>query len=65
MQNNKLNFIFFGTPEVASETLEILKESGFLPSLVVTSPDAKKGRGMHHGSIPSCYFCQKKQHSLP
>ena len=40
----KLNFIFWGTPEVASETLEILKEAGYLPSLVVTTPDAPKGR---------------------
>ncbi len=44
--NKKLNFVYFGTPDVASETLEILKESGFLPSLIVTSPDAKSGRKM-------------------
>ena len=44
--SNKLNFVFFGTPEVASETLEILKESGFLPSLIVTSPDKPQGRKM-------------------
>lgn len=59
MQNNKLNFIFWGTPEVASETLEILKESGFLPSLVVTSPDAKKGRGMHMEASPVAIFAKK------
>ncbi|MFA5998168.1 MAG: peptide deformylase [Candidatus Paceibacterota bacterium] len=39
-------FIYFGTPQVASDTLEILIERGFLPSLVVTSPDAPKGRGL-------------------
>ena len=42
MQNNikkKLNFVFWGTPDVASETLEILKKNGYLPSLIVTSPD--------------------------
>ena len=43
---NDLKFIFWGTPEVASETLEILKESGFLPSLIVTSPDKPQGRKM-------------------
>src|SRR3989338_10135635 len=43
---NKLNFVFWGTPDVASETLEILKSAGFLPSLVVTSPDARSGRKM-------------------
>jgi methionyl-tRNA formyltransferase len=44
--NKKLNFVFFGTPDVASETLEILKQAGFLPSLVVASPDARAGRKM-------------------
>jgi methionyl-tRNA formyltransferase len=53
MQNNtkgdndkKLNFAFFGTPDVASETLKILKENGYIPSLVVTSPDKPQGRKM-------------------
>ncbi len=49
MQNNinkELNFVFFGTPEVASETLEILKQAGFLASLIVTSQDKPKGRKM-------------------
>lgn len=43
MQNN---FVFFGTPDVASETLEILKQSGFLPTLIVTAPDRPAGRKM-------------------
>jgi len=49
MQNGtdkKLNFVFWGTPDVASETLEILKQAGFLPSLIVTSPDKPQGRKM-------------------
>ncbi len=46
MKKNKLNFIFFGTPDVASSTLEILKQGRFLPSLIVTSPDQKQGRKM-------------------
>jgi methionyl-tRNA formyltransferase len=48
MQNKKenLNFIFFGTPDVASETLEILKTNGYLPSLIITSPDKPQGRKM-------------------
>lgn len=40
------NFIFWGTPDVASETLEILKQKGFIPSLIVTSPDKPQGRKM-------------------
>ncbi len=46
MDNNKLNFIFFGTPDVASETLLILKENGNMPSLIVTAPDKPQGRKM-------------------
>jgi len=41
-----LNFVFFGTPEVASKTLEILKENSYLPSLIITSPDKPQGRKM-------------------
>jgi methionyl-tRNA formyltransferase len=39
-------FVFFGTPHVASDTLAVLIERGFIPSLVVTSPDTPKGRGL-------------------
>lgn len=49
MQNknqNKFNFIFWGTPRVASETLEILKIHGYLPSIIITAPDKPAGRGM-------------------
>ena len=41
---DKLNFTFWGTPDVASDTLEILKGAGFLPSLIITAPDKPKGR---------------------
>jgi methionyl-tRNA formyltransferase len=44
--NTNLNFIFWGTPDVASETLEILKMNGYVPSLIVTSPDKPQGRKM-------------------
>lgn len=40
------DFAYFGTPEVAATTLARLIESGFTPSLVVTSPDAPRGRGL-------------------
>ena len=42
----KLNFIFWGTPDVASETLEILKKNGYLPSLIITASDKPQGRKM-------------------
>ena len=39
-----MKFVFFGTPEIAAKILEILKENGYLPALVVTAPDRPKGR---------------------
>ena len=46
MQNKDLKFVFWGTPDVASKTLDILKESGYLPSLIITAPDKPQGRKM-------------------
>lgn len=45
-QKENLNFVFLGTPDVASKTLEILKSNGYLPSLIITSPDKPQGRKM-------------------
>ena len=60
MKNNqKINFAFFGTPDVASETLEILKQNGYIPSLIVTSPDAKRGRGLQMQASPVAIFAEK------
>lgn len=39
-------FVYFGTPSVASETLARLISAGYVPVLVVTSPDAPRGRGL-------------------
>lgn len=38
-------FIFFGTPSVARDTLEHLKKHSIVPSLIITNPDAPRGRG--------------------
>jgi len=46
------NFAYFGTPKVASDTLATLIKRGFIPSLVVTAPDAPKGRGLALTSSP-------------
>lgn len=43
--SNSLPFVFFGSPTVASETLEILAAGGIVPRAVVTNPDAPAGRG--------------------
>lgn len=39
-------FMYFGTPYVARDTLATLVERGFVPEVVVSSPDAPKGRGL-------------------
>lgn len=39
-------FAFFGTPYVASDTLEYLLAHGYRPEVVITSPDAPRGRGL-------------------
>jgi methionyl-tRNA formyltransferase len=46
MEKDNLNFVFFGTPEVASRTLKKLIESGYMPRAVVTNPDKPSGRGL-------------------
>lgn len=39
-----MKFIFFGTPDIATIVLDELEQAGFIPSLVVTNPDAPVGR---------------------
>lgn len=39
-------FAFFGTPYVARDTLAQLVAKGYVPTVVGTSPDALRGRGM-------------------
>jgi len=46
MKNENPKFVFFGTPDVAAQTLEILKQAGYLPALIVTAPDKPQGRKM-------------------
>ncbi|MBP6866638.1 MAG: hypothetical protein KBC12_03810, partial [Candidatus Pacebacteria bacterium] len=46
MKSENPKFVFFGTPDVASQTLEILKQAGYLPVLIVTAPDKPQGRKM-------------------
>lgn len=42
----KPSFIFFGTPDIAAETLQVLFDNGYIPKLIVTGPDRLAGRGM-------------------
>jgi methionyl-tRNA formyltransferase len=40
-----LRIVFFGSSDFAIPSLKALKEGGFAPALVVTKPDAPRGRG--------------------
>lgn len=55
----KINFAFFGTPNIASETLEILKSNGYLPSVIVTSPDKPSGRGLETHETPVAIWAKE------
>jgi methionyl-tRNA formyltransferase len=44
--NQLSSFAYFGTPKVSSDTLAKLIEHNFIPTIVITSPDAPKGRGL-------------------
>lgn len=39
-----MKFVYFGTPELAVTVLEELKAAGYVPSLIVTTPDMPQGR---------------------
>src|SRR3989344_3583152 len=56
---SNLNFAFFGTSEFAVKILGRLIESGYIPSLVVTTPDKPQGRKMIMTPPPIKIFAQK------
>ncbi len=56
-------FVFFGTPEFSVSTLEALKVSGFLPSLVVTAEDKPVGR--HQIMTPSPVKLWAESQNIP
>lgn len=44
IKNDNLIWAFFGTSEVSVSVLDALKKAGFIPSLIITTPDRPKGR---------------------
>lgn len=58
-----MRFVFFGTPDVASDTLTFLVRKNLVPSLVVTNPDAKIGRRQEITPSPVKVLAQ--QHGIP
>lgn len=56
-------FAYFGTPYVARDTLARLVKAGYVPAVVVTSPDAPRGRGLT--LTPSETKAWATEHGLP
>ncbi|MEK7604568.1 MAG: methionyl-tRNA formyltransferase [Patescibacteria group bacterium] len=56
-------FIYFGTPNVARDTLARLLAAGFTPALVVTAPDAPRGRGLVLTPSPTRVLAE--EHGIP
>lgn len=57
------SFVYFGTPYVASDTLEALLKKGYTPALVVVSPDRPQGRGLVMTACPARVLAES--HGLP
>ncbi|MBI2507100.1 MAG: methionyl-tRNA formyltransferase [Candidatus Niyogibacteria bacterium] len=54
-----MNFIFFGTSEFAIPILDALKNKGWLPKLVVATPDRPAGRKLKLKSSPVKMWAEK------
>ncbi len=59
----KLNFAFFGTPTVASQTLDIMATHGYVPSIIITSSDKPAGRGLKMTPTPVSIWAL--EHNIP
>jgi methionyl-tRNA formyltransferase len=53
-----LRFAFFGTPELATIVLDELESAGYLPTIIITTPDQKQGRGMKLTASPVKLWAQ-------
>jgi methionyl-tRNA formyltransferase len=53
-------FGFFGTPRLAAVFLDELETLGLVPSLIVTTPDKRRGRGMKLAPPPVTQWAQKR-----
>jgi methionyl-tRNA formyltransferase len=56
----KIRFVFFGTPELAVIVLDELAAAGFLPALIVTAPDKPQGRGLSMTPPPVKHWAQER-----
>ncbi len=61
--NMKPSFVFFGTPDIAAETLQVLYDNDYIPKLIITGPDRLAGRGMR--MIQSDVKIWADEHNIP
>src|SRR3989338_130125 len=54
-----MSFIFFGTSDFALPILEELKKQGWLPKLIITTPDSMGGRGLKPKPSPVKIWAEK------
>ncbi len=57
----QLRIVFFGSPPLALETLNALKEASLLPTLIVTMPDAPEGRRGANVTAPVKEWAEKEE----
>lgn len=62
IQNTPASFAFFGTPQVASDTLSLLNKKEIAPHVIITNPPAPRGRGMNIEKTNVAIFAQ--EHSI-
>ena len=60
LPTSKTPFVFFGTPQFAVFVLEEFLSAGLLPSLIVTMPDQRAGRGMKLSSLPVTVWAKEQ-----
>ncbi len=60
MQDKKINFAFFGTPDLVITILDELEKKSLLPSLIVTGKDMPKGRGLELSSPAPKLWAKKR-----
>lgn len=54
-----ITFVFFGTDDFSVTVLDELKGAGFLPSLIVTTQDKPKGRGLRLSPSPAKQWAEE------
>ncbi|KKU70685.1 MAG: Methionyl-tRNA formyltransferase [Parcubacteria group bacterium GW2011_GWA2_47_21] len=57
---SQIRFVFFGTGDFAVGILDVLEQAGLLPNLIITTPDAPKGRGLKMTPSPVKEWAGKK-----